>query len=90
MKYSLSTRTSVCPDIPATGIPLLSPHLADVGAGDTFVVTIVPLSNIFGDFYRGIAMQSLACMLTVRLPGQGIVRDAEVEQLKCTLGSFAR
>lgn len=48
--HSLSTRAAIPPDVPARIETLLLPQLPDFLGGDTLVVTIIPLSDVLGDF----------------------------------------
>lgn len=88
-EHSLSTFASVLPDIPVALNTGLLASLSDFSASNTLIVTVVPLPNIFGDLNPGIALQSGAVRLwPVGIPWQRAL-DAEVQQLKCLLGSLS-
>ena len=84
----LSAGTAIFPNVPFPAIPLLGAELSNVRTSDTLVITVVPLSNIFGDLNRGVAVQTLACANAVWLPGKSTIREAEIQQLKGPLGSL--
>lgn len=91
----LSTRTAISPDVPVLIQSLLFSHLPNVRTSDTFIVTIVPLPDVFGNLNAGIAFESGAptgvIIITrsraVCLPWQ--VFEPEVKQLKRSLSSLA-
>lgn len=66
---TLSPGTSVPPNIPVSTDTLFFPLLPDLWACDAFVVTIVPLADVFGDFDLGIAWNYLGLALAVAIPG---------------------
>lgn len=87
--HLLAPRTAILPDVPARIKTLLFPHFPDFLGGDTLVVTIIPLSDVLGDFDLRLAGQSLAIFLAMGGPGQWVL-ESEVQELKCALCSLSR
>lgn len=88
----LATGAPVSPDIPGTLVTLLSAESANLRAGDSLVVAVVPLADVLSDLDPGGALgDALAAdwSLAMRLPGQVLVGEAQVEELECSLGSLA-
>lgn len=83
----LSSWTAISPNVPSSLNALLGSHSADFRARDAFVVTVVPLSNVLGDFDCGATLKATASRAAVWLPGQW-PRYSNIEQLECPLGSF--
>lgn len=88
-KYSLATRAAITPDVPVLGQALLLADATDLGGRDALVVAVVPLANVLGDLDTGVALGSVALYLAMLLPGE-LVGEAEVQELKCALGTLAR
>lgn len=87
--YALSPRATVFPYIPVSLDSLLLAQAADLGRCDAFIVAVVPLANVFGDFDAGIACLAFLRYRPVPLPRKR-VGDTQVQQLKGALCSLAR
>lgn len=88
----LATGAPVSPDIPGALVTLLGADSANLRAGDSLVVAVVPLTDVLGDLDPGGALRDAVAAdgsLAVRLPGQVLVGEAQVEELECPLGSLA-
>jgi hypothetical protein len=62
---------------------------ADLGTGDAFVVTIVPLSNVFGDLNVSVTGEAVCWSVAMAAPRQG-TGVLQIEQLEGALGTLAR
>lgn len=86
----LPTRTPILPNIPHALIPLLRPPLPNLRARDTLVVAVVPLADVIRDLDPGGAVGEVVAVgwgVAVGGPGELVRGDAEVEELKGSLGS---
>lgn len=61
---SLAARAAVVPNVPASAAALVEAlaraQLANLGAGDTLVVAVVPLLDVVGDLDAGGALEAHA------------------------------
>lgn len=85
---SLSSGTSISPDIPRPLVTLLSPPLSDLRTCDALVVAIVPFTDVFGDLDFGAALQALTLACAVTLPGEGLI-NVEMEEFEGALSTLA-
>lgn len=85
----LAARAAIAPNVAVLRKTLLLADAADFRRCDALVVAVVPFANVFGDLDAGVAVRAVALDLSVFLPGE-IVLDAEVQQFKSPLGTFAR
>jgi hypothetical protein len=84
----LASRAPISPYIPRLEAGLAS-LLSDLGAGDAFVVTVVPLPNVFSDLHFGIRPYFLLGDLALLCP-RVFLPAAYFEELEGALGSAAR
>ena len=85
----LAALTAVFPYIPMALDASFFAQLPDFGAGDAFIVSVIPLPDVLGDLDPGIALHAGAVRLgAVGVPWQRSL-DAEVQQLKGLLGSLS-
>lgn len=68
--HSLSSRTPIPPNIPVGIEALFFPLLPDLGAGNAFIVTVIPLADVLGNFNLCVAWNWLGLALAVTLPWQ--------------------
>lgn len=84
----LASGAAVPPYIPRLEAGL-APLLSDLSAGDAFVVTVVPLSNVFSDLDFGIGPYVLLGKLSGLCP-RVLFPAAYFEELEGALSSAAR
>lgn len=87
LENSLTTWASVSPNVPGAFVALLGSKLTNIGAGDAFIVAIVPLPDVLGDLDVGGAGQTIVRGVTVRVPGKSSV-DPKIEKFKGALGTL--
>jgi hypothetical protein len=67
---------------------LFSSDLTNLGCCDSFIVTVVPFSDVVRDLHLGFTLKASTIRSTVRCPRKRAVQP-EVEKFKCTLGAFS-
>ncbi len=94
VRRRLAAGAAVLPDVPVARNALRCALRADFLGRDALVVTVVPLADGLRDLDARVAVavgpRPLVLVdVAVLLPGQAS-GQAEVEELECALGSFAR
>lgn len=70
--------------------PLLLSQFSNLGAGDAFVVAIIPLADVLGNLNARTASTDWEVFFSWAMGRPWKMLEAQVQQLESALGSFAR